>query len=123
MEAQLIRYRATRKYVFGVLNIGEFECFTKESREELIEAGAYDVTLSDYAHVVRIGDTVVTHDRFKNTGSVRVGCTINSDDNLEEEIATGMRLVKEINKGQQEDSVNLEIIDEADYNEADSELT
>lgn len=124
MEAQVIRYRATRRHVFGVLNIGEFECFVMERRSNLLDAGAYAVTLSDYNNVVRIGDTVATHNRFAtDAGSMRVGCTI-CDNQLTESEATGRMLVAEIAKGLKEDSaLNLEVIDEADYEEADSGFT
>jgi hypothetical protein len=124
VEAQIIRYRANRKHVFGVLNLGDFECFVRETRGSLLEAGAYQVTLADYNSVVRIGDQVVTHNKFIGVGTMHVGYSIDARDRIIEKEAAGKRLVKEIAKGLQEDSVlNLEIIDEADYDEADSELT
>jgi|SRR3990167_2026626 len=120
MEAQIIRYRATRRYVFGVLNVGDFECFVIERRKSMLAAGAYSVTLSDYNNVVRFGDIVATHDKFV-TGAMHVGCYIKCD-RLEEVEETGRALVKEFAMGLREGMVNLEIIDEADYDEADSEL-
>lgn len=123
MEAQLIRYRATRRWVFGILNIEEFECFVMERRATRLDAGSYIVTQADSNNVVRVGDHVVSHDGLTSTkGAISVGSTILLD-KLQEIEPTGERLVRIIAMAEVAgDPVNLEIIDEADYDEADRDV-
>lgn len=114
MEAQIIRHRATRKSVIGTLYVEDFECFTLERRDDMLDVGQHQVFDSK---PLMIGDHPVTdRDRKEGiSGQLILGMA-----------ATRLRL-SETGKAyrkfievlapalKQGEPINVEIIDEVDY--------
>lgn len=76
MNIQIIRHRATRKSMVGILNAGTFECFTLERNTDMLDEGAHNVKITD--GVIMIGDHRVSDNSRKDgaAGVLGVGLSV-----------------------------------------------
>lgn len=114
MEGQLIRHRATRKSVIGTLYIEDFECFTLERRDDMLDVGQHQVFDSK---PLMIGDHPVTDRERKDgiSGQLILGLAATRL-RLSETGKAYRRFIATIAPAlTQGEPINVEVIDEVDY--------
>lgn len=110
MNVQIVRHRATRRSVFGILYLNDLEIYTLERRSDMLDQGQH--LMVDYM----IGDHPITGDSKKEgrAGYLIVGLQANSLSLSETGNAMEM-LRKEIAKANGE-PILVDVVDSADYN-------
>lgn len=113
MNITIHRHRATRRCVFSILYIDDFECFTIERRSDMLEPGAHWLKVD--GDNVMIGDHPVSGDARKEgrAGFLIVGLVAN---NLSlSETGNAMELLKKQLARADGEDIHVEVFDEVNY--------
>jgi len=112
MNVQIVRHRATRRSVFGILYFKDLEIFTLERRSDMLDQGSHMLTFN--SDKLAIGDHPVSGDSRKEgkAGYLIVGLQANSL-SLSETGNAMEKLKREL--GNIAEPVHVEVVDSADY--------
>lgn len=120
MEVTIIRHRATRRGVIGTLYVDDFECFTMERRSDMLEEGAHVARIA-YNGNLMIGDHLVIEQGRREGFDGHIILGLGAEQLVLSETSPAYQAFRRIVSGAKDDPINVEVIDEVDYHEADGD--